>query len=152
MKAGYQSYDMDVADINYRVDADGREVTDIDKSQPGWRQRYPRKWRLQKLQPLIEAARNSDLPVFFCGALRCQADYYYLFDRIALLRITPDAMIHRINTRVGNDYGKDEDTQQGLLRNLKEWQDEISNRSGVIILDANRSAADVMGDLLERVS
>ena len=105
-------------------------------------------WREARIGALL--AENCDGALFVGGAVANQGQFYDRFDAVVLLRVPVDVLLHRIESRSGNDFGKSPEERARILRDLAAVE-PLLRRTATIEIDTNRPLADVV-DAVESVA
>lgn len=75
-------------------------------------------WREDLLTKLL--AREEGPPLYVSGTVSNQGKFYPRFDAIVLLSAPADVLLHRIESRSTNPYGKTAEQRELILRHLAE--------------------------------
>lgn len=100
------------------------------------------------VKTLAKSAFNK--PVFLCGAASNEDDIRDLFKVVFELTVDDKTLIHRLQTRTNNDWGK----QPHELEKTLERQhnaDKLYRRANPILLDATQPIDVVVDQLIEKV-
>jgi dephospho-CoA kinase len=73
-------------------------------------------WREDRIRELL--AREHGPTVYVSGTVSNQGRFYPQFDAVVLLSAPPDVLLRRIASRATNDFGKDEQEREAILRDL----------------------------------
>jgi thymidylate kinase len=79
-----------------------------------------------------------------------QGKFYDRFDAVVLLSVPVDVLLHRIESRSSNDFGKSPDERARILQDL-EAVEPLLRRTARFEIDTNRPLADVV-DAVELVA
>ncbi|QSB04434.1 AAA family ATPase [Natronoglycomyces albus] len=71
-------------------------------------------WRPDRINALLDGHRKGDLYVSAC--VSNQGQFYPKFDAVVLLSAPTAIVLERVETRPGNDYGKNPDERQEIVR------------------------------------
>lgn len=75
-------------------------------------------WREDRLHELLDATGPD--PLFVSGCSPNQGMFRDRFDVVVLLSASPDIMLHRVATRMTNDFGKSAAERQKILDDLRD--------------------------------
>jgi len=98
----------------------GYEVVDTDRG--GWsiwsdaEDGYV--WREDRIAELL--GRDGARTLYVCGTVSNQGRFYARFDAVVLLHAPAEVLLRRIATRATNDYGKNSEERDLILRHLAE--------------------------------
>jgi dephospho-CoA kinase len=101
-----------------------------------------------KLDALIG---KTDKLVIIVGMIDALTERFKDFDKVFILRSSPETFISRINQRVDNDFGKEESQQRELLSFYKRYESKLIDM-GAISVDAEQSVSDVISDILDALA
>jgi adenylate kinase family enzyme len=73
-------------------------------------------WREDRICRLLSRERRATL--YVSGTVSNQGKFYDRFDAVVLLSAPADVLLSRIATRMTNDYGKEDDERDSILRHL----------------------------------
>jgi dephospho-CoA kinase len=105
-------------------------------------------WRIDVLSQRLGSGGN--LTVFACGDSRNKEDTYSLFDKIFVLSAKDDILRERVQSRIDNYFGKNDEELTWIIDQNKTIVEEVSN-SGGIVVDANQPLDRVVDDILDRL-
>lgn len=100
-KRGFAIVDTDYGGWSEWSDADGGYV-----------------WREDRINKLL--AREKPRRLYVSGTVSNQGRFYRQFDAVVLLSAPADVLLRRIATRATNDYGKNRNDRELILRHLAE--------------------------------
>jgi hypothetical protein len=98
-KRGFAIVDTDYGDWSEWSDADGGCV-----------------WREDRIAALL--AREQGSTLYVSGTVSNQGRFYPQFDAVVLLSAPAEVLLRRIATRTTNDYGKESDDRDRVLRDV----------------------------------
>jgi broad-specificity NMP kinase len=75
-------------------------------------------WREDQVEALL--TRETEATLFVSGTVSNQGRFYPLFDAVVLLSAPAEVLLHRIETRATNDYGKVSAERELVLLHLAE--------------------------------
>jgi dephospho-CoA kinase len=75
-------------------------------------------WREDRISELLARAEGPTL--YVSGTVSNQGRFYSRFDAVILLSAPADVLLRRISTRTTNDYGKNGEDRDAILRDLAE--------------------------------
>ena len=106
-------------------------------------------WSEDKVEEILND--NSDDPMFVCGSASNRDKYAPKFNKIFILHVDDKTLEYRLLHRTNNDFGKDTAI---LARQIERNQGvkEYSIKRGRIVIDATLSVAEVVDDILDRLS
>lgn len=102
---------------------------------------------VEKLFKMIE---EKESPVFVFGLVDNQKDFFDKFDKVFLLRCDPKILLERINSRTDNDFGKDEEAQNMIIRGYEKFENKMFDL-GAIPIDTSMPIDEVYGELMSRI-
>jgi adenylate kinase family enzyme len=73
-------------------------------------------WREDRIDQLLSRERASTL--YVSGTVSNQGKFYDRFDAVVLLSAPSDVLLSRVATRTTNNYGKQDDERESILRHL----------------------------------
>jgi broad-specificity NMP kinase len=103
-------------------------------------------WREAKIDALLSRTRVGHL--FVQGTVANQGRFHHRFGAVVLLTAPTDVILHRLNTRATNDFGKSAADQAEILRDIAEVEPVL--RSGATHeLDTTRPLDEIVDSLVE---
>jgi adenylate kinase family enzyme len=75
-------------------------------------------WREDRIRELL--AREHGPTMYVSGTVSNQGRFYPQFDAVVLLSAPADVLLHRIASRTTNDFGKDDQEREAILRDIAE--------------------------------
>src|SRR5215211_761436 len=102
-------------------------------------------WREDRIAALL--ARKDQSVLYVSGTVSNQGRFYPRFDAVVLLRAPADVLLHRIETRSTNDYGKSGDDRALILRHLAEVE-PLLRATCTHEVDATRPVDEVVEQLV----
>ncbi len=111
-----------------------------------WFDTVERVCNIEKLKEILNEHEN----VIMAGtAGNNQTEYFPLFDKIILLRCSPETLIHRMETRVNKSgYGKTKAEQEDNIEWQKEF-DPLVLSHGAIPVNTDGNLNDVIDEIVE---
>jgi len=106
-----------------------------------------------KLQEIISKNSKDTVLnniVFYCGTASNTDDLLPLFEKVILLKASPETTRKRLGTRKSNDFGRTEEVQKWVLT-WKDWWENHMVEKGAITIDANRDVKEIIEDILNAV-
>ncbi|HLD57821.1 MAG TPA: AAA family ATPase [archaeon] len=100
-----------------------------------------------KLQTIISDESNQ--LVFYCGSASNIDEILPLFDLVILLKVSPEAMRHRLTTRTENDFGRTSEVQDWIMT-WKDWWENDLQQKGAVVVDACGSLDQVVKELIKK--
>lgn len=73
-------------------------------------------WNERRMEELL--ARDEGPLLYLSGTVSNQGRFYARFDAVVLLSAPADVLVHRLETRATNDYGKSREERDIVLRDL----------------------------------
>lgn len=105
--------------------------------QDGWYKKYGWYWRPDRLREFL--AENSN--IVLCGSSEDIADYYKLFDKLVIIRVNQDELLHNLaSPERNNPYGKTTKQRAGFM----EWQEYLIREAkpySPVFIDGNKTEA-----------
>lgn len=102
-------------------------------------------WDVSRVRSMV--ADRDEPATFFCGGSRNFVQFIDLFDAVFVLAVDRETLLRRLEQRSSDEWGSRPAERELVLRLHRTGEDTPS--SGVVI-DATRSLADVVDDLLRR--
>ncbi|MFZ1627040.1 MAG: AAA family ATPase [Candidatus Moraniibacteriota bacterium] len=105
-------------------------------------------WRcsVERLKGLIATQKNER--TFYCGVASNMDDILPLFDKVFLLKASPDVLRGRLSNREGTeDMGGTEESRQAVL-GWKDWWEETMEDKGAVTIDANHNSDEVAREII----
>jgi dephospho-CoA kinase len=94
----------------------------VDTDEPGWTKWSDREggyvWREDRIAKLL--AREEGPPLYVSGTVSNQGKFYGRFDAVVLLSAPAEVLLHRIESRTTNPYGKSPEQRELILQHLAE--------------------------------
>ncbi len=155
-KRGYKAYDIEeIHGLFNMINKSTDKITDLkdyDKHNLECIKQHDWICNKKKLQKLIsENAKKNVLNniVFYCGTASNADDLLPLFDKIILLKASPDTTRKRLSKRKSNDFGRTSEVQEWVLT-WKDWWENHMVENGAVTIDANRDLQKVVNDAVKR--
>ncbi|MBP9852228.1 MAG: AAA family ATPase [Candidatus Pacebacteria bacterium] len=147
---GYKSIDIDEVKglchwRNKETQEKARFYTGIGKD---WLEAHEWICDIEKLKQLIN---QNNGPVVVIGMPTNQKEFYSLFDTIFLFQCSENTFIHRLNTRVNNDFGKDIEEQKIILNWYKDFEKEMLE-NGAIPINTEKPANEVAEEVIKNIT
>ena len=102
-------------------------------------------WREDRISELL--GRDSGRTLYVSGTVSNQGRFYPRFDAVVLLHAPAEVLLHRIATRVTNDYGKSGEERDLVLRQLADVE-PLLRASCTHEVDATQPLAAVVARLV----
>ncbi len=102
----------------------------------------------KKLRKLMR--KNAKGITFYAGIASNTFELLPLFDKVMLLVAKPELIRKRLSERTTNDFGKIVEVQDMVLREKEFWEKQMEEK-GAIVIDANRSLAEVADDIIDKI-
>jgi shikimate kinase len=94
----------------------------VDTDEPGWTEWSDCEdgyvWREDRIRELL--MREVGPPLYVSGTVSNQGKFYGLFDAVVLLSAPAEVLLHRIESRNTNPYGKAPEERKLILRHVAE--------------------------------
>jgi hypothetical protein len=94
----------------------------VDTDEPGWTEWSDREggyvWREDRITNLLVRAEGP--PLYIAGTVSNQGKFYGHFDAVVLLSAPAEVLLHRLESRTTNFYGKTAAERELVLRDLTE--------------------------------
>jgi dephospho-CoA kinase len=147
---GYKSYNTDdIPGFSYFIDRKTRQRVDKPANAPSdWNINHDWVWKPEK----IEEAMNQSGDAFICTITPSQIDYYDRFDKIFVLTLDENTMLHRLATRTSNDYGKKPEELEHILKNYKKFGNDLAKSHNAILIDASPPLQKVVDEILSHTN
>lgn len=100
-----------------------------------------------KLQELIRKNKNSI--TFYCGIASNTEEILPLFYKTILLEANSEVIRKRLAERTNNDFGKSPEVQDWVL-GRRSYFENYMKAKGAIVIDADRSLAEVADEIIEK--
>jgi hypothetical protein len=102
-------------------------------------------WREDRIHELL--AREHGPTLYVSGAVSNQDRFYPQFDAVVLLSAPADVLLRRIAVRTTNDFGKDDQERETILRDLAEVE-PLLRATSTHEIDATQPIALVVEQLI----
>lgn len=100
-----------------------------------------------KLQELIRNSRKKI--TFYCGTASNLDNLLPLFDKILLLKASPELLRKRLSAREPTEYGHSAEVQQWIL-SWKNWWEDHMIKQGALVIDADKKLQETTTDIIKR--
>lgn len=114
-----------------------------------WRRYH--EWKLPKESVNIIRHQANDKIAFLCGVTANDREFWDEFAMVFFLNAPPSVIKHRLQSRTGNNYGKN-DHELAEAVNWAEYAEDQYRKLGAIIIDNSRPVEKVVDDILEHVN
>ena len=154
MKLDYRAYDIEnMHGLFSMIDKiTGKKADYYDKHNLEWIKQHDWICDKNKLQELVSKNAKETVVndiVFYCGTASNTDELLPLFDKVFLLKASPETIRSRLGIRKSNDFGHTSEVQEWMLE-WKDWWENHMRENGAIIIDANRDISEIITDILER--
>lgn len=105
-------------------------------------------WDEDKITALLEKHKQSHL--FISGCCSNQGKFYKHFDHVVLLKAELSVMLHRIDTRTSNHYGKSPEERAEVI-NSHETVLPLLEKSSDMIIDTTDTGIDAVCEQLKEL-
>lgn len=99
------------------------------------------------LEKLISEFEDS---VFVFGSVGDNSDFIPLFDTLVLLQCEPATLVHRLQIRDTNVFGKEEEVQSRMLEWKKKF-DEIMLNAGAVSISSEKDIETVADEVIKLI-
>lgn len=121
----------------------------VDTDSPVWSEWIPAAdgavgewlWREERMAELLAA--DDEGALFVSGCMANQGRFYDRFEAVVLLSAPADVILHRIDARTSNDYGKAGDERELILTHLRTVEPRL-RATCTHEIDATRPIEDVV--------
>jgi dephospho-CoA kinase len=144
---GVNAIDLDEGFCHWRKREDGGRVLWEPGRDDAWYDAHGWICEIASLKDALEEQEDAVV----VGLSSNQDQYWKLFDRVYVLTASAETIIHRLNTRVDNEYGKHPREQKRLLAWHKTFEKEMIEK-GAFPLDGERPVEDVADDIVAALS
>ena len=103
-------------------------------------------WREDRMAQLL--SRDDGPTLFVSGTVSNQGRFYPRFDAVVLLSAPTEVLLHRIENRTTNDYGKSVEERDLILGHIAEVE-PLLRATCTHEVDATLSVDDVVRELIE---
>lgn len=103
---------------------------------------------IEKLKRILNENRNI---TFVCGVSANQNEYLNIFDKVFLLRCSPEELVKRIDKREDHDFGKDPEEKEHILNWYEDFEKDLMNK-GAIVINSDNPINVVVDDILKNIS
>jgi len=122
----------------------------VDTDEPGWAEWSDDDggyvWREDRMAQLL--SRDAGPTLFVSGTVSNQGRFYPRFDAVVLLSAPAEVLLHRIENRTTNDYGKTVEERDLILGHIAEVEPRL-RASCTHEVDATLPVDDVVRELIE---
>lgn len=134
-----------------------RELATVDTDDPGWCVwgALPGEtdagwlWNEDRMRELLDRPRAA--PLVVCGCVANQGRFYSQFDQVVLLSAPAEVILHRLQTRTNNPYGKSDAEQAEVLGHIQTVEPLL--RAGADVeLDSGTLSIAELADRLARLA
>ena len=100
----------------------------------------------EKLKNLINEQKQD--VVFAVGITSNQGNYLGLFDKVLLLQCNEQTFLNRIDSRIDNNYGKEQSEREHLLGFYKSFEENLLNK-GAISVNVDKPISEIVDDIIK---
>lgn len=144
-KRGCFVIDIDEGDLCTWCDKAGNRVCE-DRDGIAWLDEHHWNCDIQRLEKEIE--ESADDHVFIVG-ISSNLDNYP-FDKILLLSVDPETLVKRLTERTTNDFAKDPEEQQFVLKMKDEYEKKMSAK-GAVFLDGWKPVSELANNIIKNL-
>ena len=130
-KRGYNAYDTEEGFSYYIEKSSGEKCAYPKHPSQKWYNEHERVFDEDVLKNLFKKHAGED--IFIATITANQSKYYGDFDKIFLLTTDENTIKHRLETRIGNDFGKHPLDMHRVLSRQREFEDEVKSQDAVVI-------------------
>lgn len=136
-RCGYRAYDIeDIAGLFQMVGKKtGVVVSDHDNNNLESVKEHDWVCNIDKLRELIKMEKENI--AFYCGTASNIDQLLPLFDKVILLKASPDAIRRRLSGRKSKEFGNTPEIQEWVL-SWKDWWEDKMRDAGAVVVDADR--------------
>lgn len=102
-------------------------------------------WREELVSELL--ARELTTTLYVSGAVSNQGRFYPQFDAVVLLSAPEDVLLHRLDARTSNEFGKTPEERERILADIREVE-PLLRASCTHEIDATKPVAEVVAELI----
>ena len=102
-------------------------------------------WREELVSELL--ARELTTTLYVSGAVSNQGRFYPQFDAVVLLSAPEDVLLHRLDARTSNEFGKTAEERERILNDIREVE-PLLRASCTHEIDATKPVAEVVAELI----
>jgi RNase adaptor protein for sRNA GlmZ degradation len=146
---GYAAIDADISTYSHWVD---RQTGQSYSSRPveiEWVGRFDWLWKEKEMETVLRHGENHNQ--FICGTSVNQSLFYPFFNTIFLLSVVDETIVHRLQTRTNNHFGK----REGDIERALDWKQGFESdikRQGAIVIDASEPLQEVLNQILSNTN
>ncbi len=148
---GYKSYDIEEIEGLFKMVNKNTGEVDEDHENNDLEKVKNRDWicDVEKFQEIIKNEQSSI--AFYCGTASNLDDLILLFDKIILLKSSPDVIRQRLSSRKSDYFGGTKEVQDWVL-SWKDWWEDIVRKKGAIIIDADGDLEEVARRIIKTIN
>ena len=145
---GYKAYDIEEMDGLFKIvnKNTGEVYEDFENNDLEKVKNMDWNCDLKKLQEIIEN-ETSEI-AFYCGTASNWEDLIGLFDKIILLKASPEVIERRLSTRSVKDFGGTKEVRDWALE-WKDWLENEKEKKGAIVIDGNGYPEEVARNIIK---
>jgi broad-specificity NMP kinase len=146
----YEAYDIeDIVGMFKMIRKDtGDDYEDYDNADIGKIKNADWICNKEKLKELVE--RQKKEKAFYCGIASNNDEIVSLFDKIILLRATPEVIHKRLSSREGtDDMGNTNESREWVLGWKEWWENKLMRNQNVLAVNADDNLADISKKIVE---
>lgn len=145
-KRGFNSVDLDSGFCKWKNIETGKDADVNEKIQQGFYDENDWYCDLEKIREFLDQQKEA---VFVFGACANQGSFLSSFDKIFLLKCSPEIFSKRIDLRTDNDYGKLLQEKENELLWFEEFNDNML-KEGAIVINAENSLVQVADEIIAK--
>lgn len=145
-RRGINAVDLDSGFCEWKNIKTGKASDLEEKTKPGFYDENDWYCDLEKFQEFMSNQKDA---VFVFGACANQNNFLSIFDKIFLLKCSPDTFVKRLNVRTNNIYGKLSSEKENELRWFQEYNEQLIKKSAIIV-DAEKPLDQVADEIISR--
>ncbi len=143
-KRGFNAIDLDDGFCAWRNIKTNKEANIKDKTKPGFYDENDWYCDLKRLHDFIDRQKET---IFVFGASANQDRFLSVFDKIFLLKCSPETFSKRMDLRTNHRYGKLPAERENELRWFEEFNNHVIEK-GASIIDAENPVTQVADEIL----
>ena len=153
---GYHAIDGDIGlgalgndGLGAFFDENGRPTSHLHPESQEWKDRHTWKIVGETLKRVISDHKEDH--IFICMAAHNQYDFFYLFDKIFFLDLSPEALQRRLLNKRDHGYGQEPFQQKRILDDFPNFRLRMQ-QEGAIFINAEQSDSEAASQIIEEAS
>lgn len=107
-------------------------------------------WNMSKARVEELANQVDGELMFICGTAANRYDLWHMFEKVFCLSIDEDTLVHRLTTRINNDFGKDPRDLKDVI-GWHKYSEETDFAAGAILIGATKSVETVVDNIISNI-